>query len=78
MFHVPELYDVDDYTFEVNDNDLNLCKETATFRSGMPCDEDVYNLCVHFMAENDFNIAEDPYQAMDLYIALRQCFEAVL
>lgn len=73
MFEVPELYAVDDYTCAVDDEDLLLCKNNALCRSGIPCDEDVYNICIYLMSENDFSFPNDAYQAADLYSNLRHC-----
>ncbi|KAJ8321138.1 hypothetical protein KUTeg_001263 [Tegillarca granosa] len=72
MYSIPELYSTDNYLCEIDDEEIEICKEHATFRSGLHCDEDIYNMCIQIIAENSLLIPKDPYQALDLYLELRQ------
>ncbi|KAJ8314682.1 hypothetical protein KUTeg_006832 [Tegillarca granosa] len=44
MYSIPELYSTDNYLCEIDDEEIEICKEHATFRSGIHCDEDIYNI----------------------------------
>lgn len=72
MYSIPELYSTDNYLCEIDDEEIEICKEHATFRSGIHCDEDIYNMCIQIIAENSLLIPKDPDQALDLYLELRQ------
>ena len=47
-------------------------------RRGIPCDEDVHELCCSVMAENGQEFPKDPMSAVNLYVALKQTLSALL
>ncbi|XP_051530514.1 uncharacterized protein LOC127427138 [Myxocyprinus asiaticus] len=71
MYLFPELYRAENYLLLVESGDLQLCKTECTFQSSIPCDSDVYDICNTVMAETHFDLPNDSYQAIDLYLHLR-------
>lgn len=71
MYMFPELYSTRDHISLVNSNDAQLCITDCTFRSTTPCDPDISNLCNFLMAESHLQLPRDGYQAVDLYLYLR-------
>ncbi|KAK2821902.1 hypothetical protein Q5P01_021967 [Channa striata] len=57
---------------------IQLCKSKCVFRLSVPCDLDVYELCNVIMAESHLSLPNDPYQAVNLYMSLREAIGAVL
>lgn len=72
MFSWPELYGTQDYICAVDNDALQLCKSRCTFRQPVPCDPDVYELCNILMTELNLPIPSEIYQALDLYMCLRE------
>ncbi|XP_054641995.1 uncharacterized protein LOC129187166 [Dunckerocampus dactyliophorus] len=71
MHTLPQLYGTRDFLSPVDDA-VQLCKDECVFRLSIPCDPDVYKLCLIFMAESHLTPPADPYQAVSLYMHLRQ------
>ena len=76
MFALPELYGTRDCLSPIEDGDFQLCKNECIFRQTKPCDPDLYELCNIFMAESNLTLATDPYQAVNLYMHLREAIRA--
>jgi len=72
MYYAPHLWDTDDYLVSVVSEDLDVCLESedAEFRS-LPCDIDVYNICMHVMNVHGLNPPRTVVEATDLYLCLR-------
>lgn len=75
---MPQLYNVRDYLCPVQGEHVNVCKTECIFREPIPCDQDVYSLCNDLMAELDLHLPEDPYQAVNLYMQLREAIITAL
>lgn len=43
-----------------------------------PCDEDVFHICVDFMSEHSLRLTNDVFEAVDLYIKLRELINTEL
>lgn len=71
MYLFPELYTTENYMSPVDAGDLQLCKTECTFRLSIPCDRDVYDICNTVMSEANIELPKDTYQAVDLYLNLR-------
>lgn len=71
MYSVPELNNTDDYGCDVPGEEVQEGQQRCIFRSSVACDTDIHNLCCHMMAQNNLQPPEDPYQAIDLYMELR-------
>ena len=70
LYTVPELYATENFGRPVDVRDSHdILEECVT--QNLPCDEDVFNICVLYMEENRLQIPADPYQTVDLYINLR-------
>ncbi|KAK2853351.1 hypothetical protein Q5P01_006012 [Channa striata] len=78
MYSLPELYRTRDFLSPVEDEHVKLCKSECVFRLSVPCDPDVYELCNVIMAESHLSLPNDPYQAVNLYMSLREAIRAVL
>lgn len=78
MFSVPELYQATDHLCSVDEVAVEACATECTFRQPIPCDPDVYHLCNILMAESQLNVPDDPYQALNLYMHLRDVITAAL
>lgn len=78
MYLCPELYRTEDYMSPVGNVDLQLCREECIFRSTIVCDPDVYDICNIAIAEAQMHLPNDCYQALDLYIHLRNEIKASL
>ncbi|XP_072223124.1 uncharacterized protein [Leuresthes tenuis] len=78
MYALPQLCGTRDFLSPVEDEHLQLCKDECVFRVPIPCDPDVYELCHIFMAESHLTLPTDPYQAVSLYLHLREAITASL
>lgn len=78
MYAVPQLYNVTDHLCPVQSDHLDVCKTECIFREPIPCDQDIYLLCIDFMVELDLHLPEDPYQAVNLYMRVRQTITTAL
>ncbi|KAB0795826.1 hypothetical protein PPYR_04655 [Photinus pyralis] len=78
MYHMPEIYQSRDYLCKVSIEHINLCREFCAVIDEKPCDSDVYELSAILMAENQLALPENPYDAVDLYIILRDMLLNVL
>ena len=57
----------------VGQADIDICRMQCIFRNGCPCDEDVFELAVIYMAEGDLEQPTNAREALDLYPTLRTC-----
>ncbi|KAG5892739.1 hypothetical protein JTB14_001110 [Gonioctena quinquepunctata] len=71
MFELPELYGTRDYLFPISQDDIQICKEECKYIE-YPCDEDVYDLCKIIIEEKCFSLQNDPFECVELYLALRE------
>jgi hypothetical protein len=74
LYDIPELYGTRDYMCDVDLNRIDVCAQECTFYNGIPCDEDIYPLACLYMDEHGWLMPSDPYEAVDLYVSLRDCF----
>ncbi|KAF7643707.1 hypothetical protein LDENG_00234950 [Lucifuga dentata] len=72
MYSLPELYGTRDFLAPVENDYLEQYKNECVFCQPIRCDADVYALCNVVMAECHLNLPRDPYQAIDLYLQLRE------
>ena len=78
MYTLPELYETEDYISQVPVEDCDTCEVQCIHRSDIPCDEDIFTLCSHIMAQHQLRIPKDRFTALNLYLALRQELITVL
>lgn len=78
MYMFPELYASDDCISPVDRADVELCHSNCTFRPAVPCDIDIYDLCNILMVETQLHLPADAYQAVDLYLHLRNEIRSAL
>lgn len=72
MHSAPDLYGRRDYLQPAPKNEIDFCLEEETTRVLYPCDPEMFEMCSLIMEENQIVAPSDPYQAVDLYVALRQ------
>ncbi len=53
---------------------IAVCSDDCIFRARYPCDEDVYNLSVLYMADHGWEAPTTAEEAMDLYCKLLLAF----
>lgn len=70
MYHTPQIYNTGDFLRTVEFEKLAACKEECKFED-LPCDEDVYNLCKIIIEEKGLTEPHNPFDAVDVYIQLR-------
>lgn len=71
MFELPELYGTRDHLIPISQNEITICQDECKYIE-YPCDEDVYGLCKIIMEEKGYTIQDDPFKAVELYLALRE------
>ena len=57
----------------VGQADIDIYRMECIFRNGCPCDDEVFELAVIYMAEGDLEQPTNAREALDLYLALRTC-----
>lgn len=72
MFNVPETYGTQDYLVPVDDDKVKMCEDHCTFKSELPCDEDIFEMCCILMEESGLSLPHDPDEAVSLYKTLRR------
>ncbi|XP_060713398.1 uncharacterized protein LOC132837645 [Tachysurus vachellii] len=72
MYTLPELYETEDYISQVTVEDCDTCEDQCIHRSDIPCDEDIFTLCSHIMAQHQLRIPKERFTALNMYLALRQ------
>ncbi|XP_055073955.2 uncharacterized protein [Misgurnus anguillicaudatus] len=72
MYTLPELYETEDYISQVPVEDCDTCEDQCIHRSDIPCDEDIFTLCSHIMAQHQLRIPNDMFTSLNLYLAIRQ------
>lgn len=78
MYMFPELYACDQHISLVDRADIQLCQSNCTFRPAVPCDTDIHDLCNILMVESQLHVPADAYQAVDLYLHLRNEIKSAL
>ncbi|KAA0721350.1 hypothetical protein E1301_Tti022503 [Triplophysa tibetana] len=71
MHAVPYLYDARDYLHPVHPEEVHVCLEECVFKD-YPCDKDVFDLCVHLIAEHNLDMSKDVFSTLDVYVKLRE------
>lgn len=72
MYTVPALYGADEYLQPVEADEIDVCQEECTFVDGLPCDRDMFELFILYMEENGLDEPSDAFEAVDLYMDLRE------
>lgn len=72
MYFTPEAYNTTDFLHPADPQEIEARLQECRFKSVYPCDEDVFNLCVMWMAENNWQPPSDPENARNLFIRLRE------
>lgn len=70
MFHLPHLWNSgnsESYLYNVQYEDISVCKDECLFTSELICDEIVFELCYILIEENNLIQTDDVYDAVNLY-----------
>ncbi|KAK9978814.1 hypothetical protein ABG768_020552 [Culter alburnus] len=78
MYGLPELYLTRDFLTSADTESIQFCKNECTFRRPIPCDPDVNELCNTIISESHLSLPKDPYQAVNLYMHLRDVIRSLL
>lgn len=78
MFNLPHLWNSESYLFDVQEEDISVCKDECLFVSKLICDETVFELCHVLIEENNLVVTNDVYDAVNLYIELKMLFDRML
>ena len=71
MYNVPSLYNANDCSIAVPEEEVQACRDECIFRDVCPFDEDVYTLCTQLMRENNWSLSNTLLGCTDLYLKLR-------
>ncbi len=71
MYSLPETYYTEDFGCAVDFHELDVCKEECATLSAFPCDSDLFNLCLLYMAENSWAQPCNVQEGKRLYQNLR-------
>lgn len=72
MYNMPEIYGTRNYMLPITENKLEIARQDCLFLDeNVPCDEDVFELCEILLNEDGRLHPEDPYEAADTYLYLR-------
>ncbi|XP_013395261.1 uncharacterized protein LOC106162499 [Lingula anatina] len=71
LFSMPELYGRRDYLRPVNQGHIEACFTECSFRDGLPCDEELFELFNIYMAELFLDFPSNVQEAQQVYHALR-------
>ena len=67
------------YLHHVNQNEIEQCKRQCTFRRLIPCEDcDINDLCLMIMRDRYLTLPIDAWEALDLYLVLRNEIKALL
>jgi hypothetical protein len=78
MYNVPTLWNAEDQMYPVDAEDLETCSNEAEYRSVMPCDIDIFNLCCHILRRDGLEPAGDARNGVHLFIHLKNAITAML
>ena len=71
LYTLPRLFHATSHVKEVDQNHIEICQSECMFRSHLPCDTDIFDLCMMYMVENSLQPPENLEEALELYIFLR-------
>lgn len=71
MYTTPELYHTRNFLCPVDEAMVDICHTECSQKSPLPCDKDVFNLCLELMLENNWNYPSTAMEAVELYLNLR-------
>ncbi|KAL7387755.1 hypothetical protein ABVT39_000448 [Epinephelus coioides] len=79
MYSTPELWDTEDCAMPLDQEELDVSKGQCVFRSCVPCDEDIFDLCMILVEELGLQFpSKSPLEAIDLYLTLRNAINTEL
>lgn len=70
MYEMPAFYEAQNYLMKLPDFAMEALQSQCVSLE-YPCDRDVFELCNILLAENDWTKKENPFDAADLYVKLR-------
>jgi len=80
MFYLPHLWNSESYLFDLQDENISLCKDECVFVSELVCDETIFQLCHILIEENNLVVTNSngAYDVVNLYIELKILFDKLL
>ena len=74
LYALPEIYHTMDYSCLVHQEDFEACID-ETITDDKPCDTDVFDLATLYMDEHQWTLPSDAYEALNLYMNIRDCLK---
>lgn len=71
MYNNPELYDTEDYSVPVTNQEVLVCMEESRFLNCSCSDKDAYELALIIMDEDNLELPSSADDAITLYTNLR-------
>jgi len=71
MYFFPSLWNAENKIIAVTEADWSACSGEAEFRTVIPCDMNLYEVCVGIMQEHSITPAKTCREDTDLYLYLR-------
>lgn len=71
MYTMPLVYETRDYMIAAQQTDIDACCNACTFREGIPCDPEMFELLMILMAQHGLEAPAGVLEALDLYHTLR-------
>ncbi len=78
MLEVPVLYGTHSYFNNITTQEQNACRDICSFRSVIPCDIEMYSLCVEILRQLRLAYPTTPNDALQVYLTLRQSLRHLL
>ena len=78
MFDVPVLYNSHDQMVPITPHDIQLHKPRCRFRSLVPCDDDMFDLCCMLMRTRNVRMPTSADEGVRLYLLLREEVKSIL
>lgn len=78
MHMLPQLFGGADHLKKVSEEAVETCRAHCLQRGPYPCDETVFTLSCHLMADHDLHAPSSADEAIELYKFLRSCIRNAL
>ncbi|XP_071944693.1 uncharacterized protein [Antedon mediterranea] len=78
MYNVPYLFGGQECIIPVDVAKVEVCESESIFKSQIPCDKDVFDLCSIFLEEKQLSMPKTCDEGLQLYSSLRNMFLDVI
>ena len=78
MFNVPVVYGEQSHLTNITQQEIDACRSNCSFRSAIPCDTDMYELCTQIMRRDGHAFPKTTDEGLGLYMSLRDAVRQLL